>query len=300
LNTTLVGTSASRWEASKSQTVSVRAGGTTYATVTFAQVTASPAPGTPPPGGNPPYTGRISNVGPHLETIYARGLAMGKSPNSFTKVGDCEMEFKWFLQDFDSGVYDLGAYQYLAPVITQFRGSFLHKGQVANAGMSSSAIFEDFWALSTCNDGETPLSCEYRLHRPSIALIMLRTIDANSVAGGKFYGEVQRAVDDSINAGVIPVLQTMPYWGTQNPNTESINAVIRRVAAEKNVPLWDYVITSDQLANRGVTVDYHIQHPADGSGATLFTADRMSDAATRRNLEALEVLHAILTQIIQN
>jgi hypothetical protein len=300
LNVTLIGASASRWEASKSQTVSVRAGSTTYATVTFAQVTSAPAPGTPPPGGTPAYTGHISNVGPHLETIFARGQAMGKLPNSFTKVGDCEMEFNWFLYDFDRGIYDLGKYQYLAPVLSQFRGSFGHKGQVANSGMSSSAIFEEFWALSTCNDGETPLSCEYRQHRPSISLIMLRTIDHNSVAGGKFYGEVMRSVDDSISAGVIPVLQTIPYWGTQNPNTESINAVIRRVAAEKNVPLWDYALTSDQLPDRGVTVDYHIQHPADGSGATLLTDARMQDAATRRNLEALEVLHAILTQVIQN
>lgn len=254
----------------------------------------------PPSAPATPYTGHISNVGPHLDAIYQRGQQLGNNPHVFTKVGDCEMEFRWFLQDFDAGVYDLGSYQYLQEVIGYFSGSFAHLGQVANAGMSSSAIFQAFWSdPAICQPGETPLACEYRTRKPAVALIMLRTIDRNSVAGGQFYSEVSQATQFSIDRGVIPVLQTMPYWGPNNPDTDAINNVIRRVAAEKNVPLWDYYLTSEQLPNRGVTADYHIDRPADGNGTTFFTQDKMQIAATRRNLEALEVLHAVLTQVIK-
>ena len=257
-------------------------------------------PSAPPqePAPSDPYTVHLSNVGPQLDAIYQRGQQLGNNPHVFTKVGDCEMEFKWFLQDFDAGVYDLGSYQYLQGVLTQYAGSFAYKGQVANAGMSSSAIFQDYWSdPAICYPGETPLACEYRTRKPSVALIMLRTIDRNAVANGQFYSEVTRATWDSIERGVIPVLQTIPYWGPTNPDTMAINDVIRRVATENNVPLWDYWVTSEQLPNRGVTVDYHIDRPADGSGVTFFTADRMQIAANRRNLEALEVLHAVLTEV---
>jgi hypothetical protein len=250
----------------------------------------------PVPSG--PYTGYITNVGPHLDSIYLYGQQLGKNPQAFSKVGDCEMEFRWFLQDFDAGVYDLGDYQYLQTVLAQFPGSFAHLGQVAHAGMSSSAIFQDIWSdPAICNPGETPLACEYRTHRPSIALMMLRTIDKDAVANGQFYYEVTRATHYSIEQGVIPVLQTIPYWGPTNPDTMAINDVIRQVAMENNVPLWDFWVTSEQLPNRGVTSDYHIDRPADGNGTTFFTPDKMQIAANRRNLEALEVLHAILAEV---
>ncbi len=244
------------------------------------------------------YTGHIYNVGPHLDSTYQYGLQIGKNPHAFTKVGDCEMEFRWFLQDFDAGVYNLGDYQYLQKVVTQFSGSFAHQGEVANAGMSSSAIFQEFWAdPALCKSDETPLACEYRTHKPIIALMMLRTINKDAVTNGQFHYEVNKAVTYSLSQGVIPVLQTIPYWGPTNPDTEAMNDVIRQVANENNVPLWDYWVTSEQLPNRGVTSDYHIDRPADGNGTTLFTDDRMQIAANRRNLEALEVLHAILKEV---
>ena len=70
---------------------------------------------------------------------FGHASAQGKNPGWFTKVGDCEMEFNWFLYDYDRGIYDLGQYQYLSSVISHFRGAFGYKGQVANSGMSSSA-----------------------------------------------------------------------------------------------------------------------------------------------------------------
>lgn len=247
-----------------------------------------------------PYSGHISNVGPHLKTIYARGQQLGNNPRAFSKIGDCEAAFPVFLQDFDKGSYDLADYQYLGVVLSHFAGSFVRIGQAADGGMSSTALLNAIWAdPDACNPGETPLACEYRNHRPAVALVMVRTIDASAIANGQYHSELTQIVQVSVSQGVIPILSTVPYWGPYNPDTTLINDTIRRVASENAVPLWDFWLTSEQLPNRGVTQDYHIADPA-YTRAAFFDPDSLQMAVTRRNLEALEVLHAILTQVIQD
>ncbi len=270
-------------------------------TVRDLPVVAQPAAAPPPTAAPaaPAYTAHLSGVGPHLKTLYQRGQGLGNNPRAFTRVGDCEMAFTTFLHDYDGGSYSLGSYTYLSPVIGHFAGSFAHLGQVANAGMSSSAIFQDYWSdPALCLPGETPLACEYRTHRPSVALIMLRTIDRNAIASGQYRAEVTQAVQMSLDRGVIPVLSTIPYWGPTNPDVTVMNDIVRQIAAGYSVPLWDYWQTSEALPGRGVTGDYHIADPA-YTRAYFFDADALQMAVTRRNLEALEVLHAILTQVIQ-
>ncbi len=246
------------------------------------------------------YSGHLANIGPHLKTIYARGQQLGNNPRAFSKIGDCEAAFPTFLQDFDKGTYDLADYEYLEVVLKHFTGSFKHVGEAADGGMSSTALLNAFWANpDTCEAGETPLACEYRTHKPSIALIMVRTIDINAVENGQYHNELTSIVQYTLDQGIIPVLSTIPYWGPQNPDTALINDTIRQVAAEKNVPLWDFWVTSEQLPNRGVTQDYHIADPA-YQRATFFDADSLRMGVTRRNLEALEVLHAVLAQVNKN
>lgn len=246
------------------------------------------------------YTGHISGVGPHLKTIYQRGQQLGNNPRAFSKIGDCEAAFPVFLQGFDAGTYDLGSYQYLGVALAHFAGSYWRVGEAADGGMSSSAVLNPIWSdPNVCNSGESPLACEYRLQRPSVALIMVRTLDNQAISGGQYHWELTQIVQFSINQGVIPVMSTVPYWGPNNPDTTAINDIIRRVAAENSVPLWDFWLTSEQLPNRGVTQDYHIADPA-YTRSTYFDAESLQMAVTRRNLEALEVLHALLTQVIQN
>jgi hypothetical protein len=245
------------------------------------------------------YTGHFSNVGPQLQSLYQLGQQLGNNPNAFSKIGDCEAAFPVFLQGFDSGSYSLGDYQYLAGVVSHFAGSFRRVGEAADGGMSSMALLNPIWAdPSVCQPEETPLACEYRLQRPSVALIMVRTLDQTAIANGQFQYELTQIVRYSTDRGIIPILSTVPYWGPVNPDSALINDVIRRVAAENNVPLWDFWVTSEQLSNRGVTQDYHIADPA-YTRATYFDTESLQMAVTRRNLEALEILHAVLTQAIQ-
>ncbi|MFN3310006.1 MAG: hypothetical protein ACK44E_12440, partial [Anaerolineales bacterium] len=116
-----------------------------------------------------------------VKEIYLLGLEKGNHPNAFSKVGDCGSTPSWFLGDFDRGprFYNLGEYTYLQTVIDYYRGSFERTSLAALAGYNTSSVLTPLWSNKEfCENDEAPLACEYRLHRPSIALI---TLGANDV-----------------------------------------------------------------------------------------------------------------------
>ena len=149
-----------------------------------------------------------------------------------------------------------------------------------------------------CQSGETPLACEYRTHRPAVALITIRT-DINGIGPDhKYYHELRTIVQYSISQGVIPVLGTMPVWGPSHPPAETLNDTVRTVAREFNVPLWDFWVTAETLPGHGVNASFHLSSP-DAWWAVYLTPDLMEYGMVHYNLEALEVLDAIMHQVIQ-
>ncbi len=178
----------------------------------------------------------LSGLGPELREIYARGLEKGSNPGAFSKVGDCNSETPFFLAHFDDGQYDLGAYADLQPAIDHCAGSFERESVAVWTGNHAWAVLDPFWAdPNRCQPGETPLACEFRIHRPSFVFIRLGTNDTGNAA--HFRRSLSEIVAFSIAEGVIPILGTKPdrYEGS-NAN----NATIREIAAEYGVPLWDF------------------------------------------------------------
>jgi hypothetical protein len=119
-------------------------------------------------------------VSQRVYEIYLRGLELGNNPHAFSKIGDCGSTPAWFLGDFDRGpkFYRLGEYQALEPAIEYFAGSFDRTSLAAKEGFNASSVFTQLWAnRSQCEADESPLACEYRLTKSSIALIMLGTND---------------------------------------------------------------------------------------------------------------------------
>lgn len=223
---------------------------------------------------------------------------MGKDRHAFTKVGDCEAEAPLFLQPIDLGQYDLGPYGYLRDVIPYFAGSFRHVGFAGKGGFVVASVLNPMFADPTsCLKGETPLACEYRIHQPSIALIMLRAIPSGDNWRQNYNHDLAMVVEYSIQQGVIPVLSTVPFM--VGGGADQINEEVRQVAAQYGVPLWDFWVTTEALPGKGVEHTYsHLTEPPDGK-ATTFTETNLQYGMTRHNLEALEVLHALWTQIMQ-
>ena len=230
----------------------------------------------------------VPQVSPYVKEIYRKGLTLGNDPGAFSKVGDCGSTPAWFLGDFDRGTryYDLGSYQSLVPVIQAFQDSFSRTSLAARAGFSASSVFASIWSdPKQCQPNETPLACEYRLNKPSLAFITLGSNDVYHM--DVFEQEMRAIIEYSIDHGVIPILSTK---ADNVEKDSSINATIARLANEYDIPLWNYWQAVQTLPDHGLQEDrVHLTW-----GPNRFADPSvMKSGWAVRNLTALQTLDAV-------
>jgi hypothetical protein len=297
ITVTLTGASATGWEGSKSLKVSISVGVTSYNSVTFKK-SDNPAP---PAAPQVPYTGTYSGFGANARQIFLKGQSLGRNPNRFDKVGDSDTDTPVFLEQFDKKFYDLREYAYLDPMITYFAGSFWHTSYAAHGGFVASSVLDPQWSNPNfCKKGETPLACEYRTYNPSVAIIMLRTypVPWGDTQRNKYESDMRTVIEYTIKQGIVPVVSTVPMITTSPGELNEMNSILRKLAAEYDVPLWDMFATTATMP--GFAVDYHnhLTIPPDGY-TTFFDETHLAFGMTHRNLEALEVLHLLYTTVMQ-
>ncbi len=237
----------------------------------------------------------IPAISDTIVQIYQRGLELGNNPHAFSKIGDCGSTPAWFLGDFDRGAefYRLGEYQHLQEVIAEYKGSFDRTSLAARSGFNAPSLLVPLWADRTyCQANETPLACEYRLHRPVIAFIMLGTNDVWHPT--EFEPQMRKIIEFSIQNGVIPILATK---ADNQEGDGSINAAIARLAYEYDIPLWNYWKAADSLPNHGLQEDMaHLTW-----GRNFFDdPEAMSKAWPVRNLTALQMLDAVWRKVTRH
>ena len=228
----------------------------------------------------------ISTGGPNVREIYVHGLALGNNPHAFSKIGDCNSEPPFFLAKFDTGEYDLGAYADLQDVIAHFAGSFGRKSMTVWSGNHVWAVLDPTWANPNfCRAGETPLECEFRLNRPSVVLIRLGTNEVGSPE--LFEANLRRVIEFAIARGTIPVLGTK---ADRLEGSDAMNEIVRALAAEYAVPLWDFGKAAERIPGHGLLSDgIHLSYapPYYNDPATLQTGHGL------QNLTALMALNAV-------
>jgi hypothetical protein len=231
----------------------------------------------------PPEQWREWPVVPELTgrevAIYQRGMSMGNDPTHFSKVGDCQA-----IKDVLMGIYDqpdrynlTEEQAYLQETIDNFSGSFDRDGQAVRGGYSAAAVLSPIWADSeACNPGETPIECEYRIHKPSIVIISLevwwegRTVE-------RYEEYMRQIIEFHIDNGVVPILST------KADNVEGdhrINLATARLAYEYHIPLWNFWRAVQPLPHQGIDPDrdgFHISY----------------EAWTVRSFTALQALNAV-------
>lgn len=187
----------------------------------------------------------------NVAAIYARGRELGRDPNAFSKLGDSTILNPHFLGPFDEGAYDLGDFGYLQPTIDRWRGSFKRHGVGAHFGLHSWTVFDPMWADEKwCEPGEHLLACELRLQNPSVLFIRLGSNDSGSPSGFRF--NVRDVIKYAIENGVIPIIGTKAdRFEGSNENNE----ILRELAAEYHVPLWDFDLLAGTLPGRGLDKD---------------------------------------------
>jgi len=220
--------------------------------------------------------------------IYRTGLQLGNNKHAFSKIGDCGSTPTWFLGDFDRGsrFYSLGKYDYLNDVIAYYQGSFDRTSLAAQSGFNASSVLTPLWSDKTqCFANETPLACEYRVHKPVIAFITLGANDVYHLEA--FEPQMRKIIQFSIDHGVIPILSTKPDNIEQN---HQINLTIARLAYEYQIPLWNYWLAMQPLPNHGLQEDgVHITWSANH----FDDPNNLQAGWPVRNLTALQVLDSV-------
>jgi hypothetical protein len=228
----------------------------------------------------------------HVRDIYAYGQLFERDPRAFAKLGDSTIGLPFFLAPFDGANYDLGPYDSLAPVIEHFGGSFARDSVAVQQGLHAWSLFDPLRADSArCGPTEAPIACEFRLHNPAIVLIRLGSNDAGAQA---LYEESMREiVEYCLDEGVIPVLSTRADRA-DGPDAP-YNEVVRRLAAEYLVPLWEFDRAAATLPGRGLGPDgVHLNHFLSnqyGDPAALERGDAV------QNLTALYLLETVLSVV---
>ena len=250
----------------------------------------------------------LTGLNQNAINIFRRGQAMGNRANVFSKVGDSITSTDYFLDNLGAGIYNLDTYWYLEEAIKFFsesiardQNSFQQDSLAAQIGWNASLLRDPEYANpALCYEGETPLECEYRYTRPSIALIMLGTNDASFVDAYTFRVNMEWIVQTSIDNGVIPVISTLPNRLGMSSQISQFNAIIRDIATRYQIPLWDYSAIMAKLPGEGLGPDgiHPSGSPAGWVGMADFKASNLVYGFPIRNLTALHILYSIWQQVI--
>ena len=230
----------------------------------------------------------IPSVTDEMRVSYQRGQAAGNNPRSFSKIGDGEISTAWFFTMFDLGEehYDLGPHEELAPAIEHFEGSFGRIGMAAKRGFNTERILDPALSdVNLCEPGESPLTCELRIHQPAFAILTLGT---NQVwQPEEFESGMRQILDILMSKNIVPILSTK---GDNLEGDHHINRIIACLAQEYEAPLWNFWSAIQSLPNHGLQADLeHLTY-----GITDFNDEHaMQTAWAVRNLTALQALDAV-------
>lgn len=193
----------------------------------------------------------IPTISANAVAIYQKGLTLGNDPTHFSKVGDCQSISEVLL-----GIYDQDMYMQvfkdqpsLQETLTQFKGSFNRDGMAVEGGFNAAAVLSPIWANPDyCQAGETPIECEYRVHRPSIAIISLE-VWWNGRSPEQYEKYMRRIIEFFMERGVLPILSTK---ADNVEGDHSINYTTARLAYEYDIPLWNFWLAAQSLPNGGL------------------------------------------------
>jgi hypothetical protein len=227
-------------------------------------------------------------VSQRMVEVYRAGVAAGRNPTHFSKVGDCQNITTYFLAEFDNpNDYRLGStYAYLQPTIDHFAGSWSRQSLAVKGGMNVAAVQNPMWANhDVCNSGETPIACEIRVYNPSIAIISMEEFWSGDI--DKYDHYMRTIVEYVLSQDVVPILATR----AEVPNPAiSINATIARIAYDYHVPLWNFWASAYPLPSHGLTADgFHLIWAAPFFDDPL----RMKMGWPWRNLTALQAIDEV-------
>lgn len=267
----------------------------------------SPAEGTTasPPESYP----HVSGVTDHLGEIYQLGQTLGNGANVFSKIGDSITVNAGFLNSFGTRHYGLHDYAYLEAVVAHYESGwarthnpFANVSLAAEVGWSSLNILDPGRAdPHYCREAETPLECEYRHVKPSLAVIMLGTNDVPGISTMAYEASMREIIEISLEKGIIPVISTIPpmHRAGMEARVSTFNGILAALALEYEIPLVDYWAALQSLPNQGIGSDGVHPTRAPGLEDGHLSTTNLRYGIPMRNLVTLQALDAIWRFVIQ-
>jgi LysM repeat protein len=187
----------------------------------------------------------------NIRNVYLVGYEKGRNAQAFAKIGDSTIESPFFMDRFDEGSYNLGDYAFLQKAINFFQGSFARQGPSVQRGLHAWSLFDPMWTnYEDCMSGESPAECEFRLQNPGFVFIRLGSNDAGRP--DLFTSGMKQLIEMSLKRGIIPILGTK---ADRNEGDNENNQIIRQLASDYDVPLWDFDKLAQTLPNNGIGED---------------------------------------------
>ncbi|MCJ7623254.1 MAG: hypothetical protein MUO76_07105 [Anaerolineaceae bacterium] len=218
----------------------------------------------------------IPIISENARAIFQRGLENGNNPNNFSVIGDCQSVPYLFLGAYDWGGPIIDTLDdELFETVVNFAGSFSRYSPTIIDGGNAASQLATGWANRTiCDVSESPITCELRLHKPSIVIVNIGT---HWSARNEIY--MRKIIEIIIDYEAVPILST------KADNLEG-NAVINRdlalIALQYDIPLWNLWASVQDLPNDGLD-------PYRQGGYMYLTRDGLE---TRR-LMGLQVLDTV-------
>jgi hypothetical protein len=246
-----------------------------------------------------------------MRAVYLYGQHLGNNAQVFSKVGDCHTDHPLFFNEIGVGQYNLGSYGNLQGIINYFStspragnaNSFVVHSQAAYSAWSSGAVL-DWQNANTdlCMKQESPLRCEYRLDKPSVAIIMFGVVDVEVMTAAQFNTFMRYIVKDTLDRGIIPLLSTEGENTHYLDKARQFNQIVVGLAREKNLPLINLEGALASLPGKGMADDgIHLTPWPDSAAQTaVFNDSSLKFGYTMRNLVTLEALDELQKQIMTN
>lgn len=258
-----------------------------------------------------------SVVAGHLAKIAGRGERVGNHPGVFAKIGDSITASPSFLQALACRSPRLGPWSDLRGTLEFFAtapvpagseeaqcpvsNSYSRLGIAAVGGWRAGDALLPRESFPEC-EGLPAVSCELRLLRPSVALIMFGTNDLEDFTAARFRGDLARLARLVSSAGTIPVISTIPPRARQplSRRVARFNAEIAALAENRALPLWNFwrEMVAPGVPNQGLSEDgVHPSVLCPPCTAIDFRPAGLRQGYALRNLGALRVLDRLRRRV---
>ncbi len=227
------------------------------------------------------------DIDPSLQKVYERGLELGNDPHAFSIFGDCQERPADFFGVFETDPELVNSFSpELQELVAYFQGSFNRESPTAQDGTTPGSLLWNQWHRGEfgCSFAETPVECELRIHQPSFVIIQIGT---HFESRNTEY--LRKVILQLMDAGVVPILATK---ADNREKDERINRDMAMLAAEYDLPLWNFWAALSDLPDRGL----YIMKGREGQGPVYLNEEAM----LRHRMTGLETLNAVWRAVVQN